>query len=584
MSATSHDLQLTGSKNGTPLQGETNGLETHFVSIWHHLHDAVLICDSSLNVIHINPAFELLTGYSQKELIGQRVDFWQSGLMNEAFYQDISKALTQGEQWRGEIWLRRKDRSPFPALLTVCKEFQQHALPSYVAIFKDLTLQKDAEMRLQNRVDYDALTSLPNRIPFSQNLMRLCECQDHFALMVLDLRGMKAINTTHHHDTGDEILSAVAKRLLNRVGPDDFLARIGGDEFAILVPGIHNHEAAEQFAKQIMGCFDWPFQLSHQQMYITAAMGVALWPFHSHSPDALFSNAEHALFEAKKQHIPYKFFTAELRKNQQNRNQLQQDLINALKENQLFVVYQPIWNTELQCVTKLEALLRWKHPEKGFISPVEFIPIAEECGLIQMIGQWVLLQACADLNKLKAKGFLTIQVSINRSTPEFQTIGLDAKEWLNTIDDMGLKPQDIIFEVTESLLMANQSENRQRMKALKDAGCQLAIDDFGTGYSALSYLRSFPIDIVKIDKAFVSRIPDIQQECLLLDGMINMVRSLEMQLIIEGVEQTSQLEFLQSRNCHLIQGYLFSKPLPFDELVRYLEKNNRIRTVHQDPA
>jgi len=573
MTAAQDNLQLAESKNKTPVRNETKGLDAHFVSIWHHLHDAVLICNASLNVTHINPAFELLTGYSIKELLGQRIDFWQQGLMNEHFYQDISNALAQGAQWQGEIWLRRKDRSPFPAFLTVCKESLSDSTPTYVAIFKDLTLQKEAEMRLRDRIDYDSLTELPNRILFSQHLARLCECQSHFALMVLDLHGMKAINSNHHHDTGDEVLRVVSKRLRNRMGADDVLARIGGDEFAMLIPGIHNHWMVEKYAKNIIGCFDWPFQLSHQQMYMSAAMGVAIWPYHSDSPDVLFSNAEHALFEAKRQHVPYLFFTKGLRKNQQNRNQLQQDLVVALKENQISLVYQPIWDTALQQVTKLEALIRWQHPEKGNIPPLEFIPIAEECGLIQLLGQWILLQACSDLNKLKKLGFNLLQMSINRSTPEFQTIGLDAKEWLNTIQDMGLSPHDIVFEITESLLMANQSENRQRMQALRDAGCQIAIDDFGTGYSALSYLRTFPIDVVKIDKAFVCHIPDETQECLLLDGIINMVRSLDMQLIIEGVETDAQLNYLQSRGCHSIQGYLFSQPLNFDELVRYLQKS-----------
>lgn len=572
--ATARDYsQLSEPKNKTPVHNETKGLDAHLASIWHHLHDAVLICDASLNVTHTNPAFELLTGYTREELLGHRIDFWHKGLMNERFYQDISKALSQGSQWQGEIWLRRKDRSPVPALLTVCMESRLKTPLTYVAIFKDLTLQKEAEMRLQDRIHYDSLTELPNRILFSQYLARLCECQSDFALMVLDLRGMKAININHHHDTGDEIIRVVSKRLRNRMGPDDLLARIGGDEFALLIPGMHNHWMAEQYAKNMMGCFEWPFQLSHQQMYMSAAMGVAMWPCNSDSPDVLFSNAEHALFEAKRQHIPYLFFTKELRENQQNRNQLQQDLVTALKENQISLVYQPIWNTALQQVTKLEALIRWQHPEKGNISPLDFIPIAEECGLIQLLGQWGLLQACTDLNKLKKLGFDSLQMSVNRSTPEFQTIDLDAKEWLMTIQDMGLSPRDIVFEITESLLMANQTENRQRMQALRDAGCQIAIDDFGTGYSSLSYLRTFPIDVVKIDKAFICHIPDETQECLLLDGIINMVRNLEMQLIIEGVETSAQLNYLQSRGCHAIQGYLFSRPLSFDALVPYLQKS-----------
>lgn len=350
------------------------------------------------------------------------------------------------------------------------------------------------------------------------------------------------------------------------------LARIGGDEFALLVPGIVNRRQAEIYAKQVMGCFDWPFQLENQQLYISAAMGVTLWPADSKEPDLLLSNAEQALFEAKKLHVPLRLYNGELRRNLQSRNRLQQDLANAIKYHQLSLVYQPIWDITHQRVVKLEALVRWNHPERGAISPGEFIPLAEESGLIQGLGQWILLHACADLVRLRKLGFAELQMSINRSTPEFQTIDLDAKEWLTTIIDMGLDPKSIIFEITESLLMSNQESNRQRMRALRDAGCRIAIDDFGTGYSALSYLRSFPIDVVKIDRAFVRSIPEEKQECLLLDGIINLVNSLGMSLIIEGVETRDQLAYLQARQCAFIQGYLFSKPLAFDDLVTYLQR------------
>jgi EAL domain-containing protein (putative c-di-GMP-specific phosphodiesterase class I) len=253
-------------------------------------------------------------------------------------------------------------------------------------------------------------------------------------------------------------------------------------------------------------------------------------------------------------------------------------LANAIKLHQLSLVYQPIWDVETNKVVKLEALVRWQHPERGAISPVEFIPLAEESGLIQGLGQWILLHACADLVRLRRQGFTDIQMSINRSTPEFQTIDLDAREWLTTIADMGLDPASIIFEITESLLMSNQDQNRQRMHALRAAGCRIAIDDFGTGYSALSYLRSFPIDVVKIDRAFVRSIPEEKQECLLLDGMINLVKSLGMTLIIEGVETNDQLAYLKQRQCSYIQGFLFSKPLPFNELICYLRQVATVTT------
>lgn len=551
---------------------ELNHIQQHQSVIWKYLNDAVLICSNSMHVLAVNPAFESITGFTSADVIGQNIELWRSGLMNRRFYRHLVHTLEHQSLWQGEIWNRRKDGTPFPAYLTVCKQIESGVTTGYVAILRDLSAQKEAESHVHNHTHYDLLTELPNRQLFAQSLARLCSYEDPFALLVLDLNDMKTVNTSMDHQTGDDILCAVAHRLSGRIRSSDLLARTGGDEFALLIPGIVNRRQAEIFAKQIMGSFDWPFQLENQQLYMAAAMGVALWPMDSKEPDVLLSNAEQALFEAKKQHLPLKLYSSELRRTQRSRNKLQQELANAIKYHQLSLVYQPIWDIDANRVVKLEALVRWQHPERGAISPVEFIPLAEESGLIQALGQWILLHACADLVKLQRKGFSQLQMSVNRSTPEFQTIDLDAREWLTTIADMGLDPKSIIFEITESLLMSNQESNRQRMQALRAAGCAIAIDDFGTGYSALSYLRSFPIDVVKIDRTFVRSIPAEKQECLLLDGIINLVKNLGMTLIIEGVENNDQLEYLQQRECSYIQGFLFSKPLPFAELLNYLQQ------------
>lgn len=539
----------------------------HYQTIWNHMYDAVLICNAERHIVDMNPAFTALTGYSLQDFSEKPVEIWQSGLMDQAFYEQIHTSLQQFHYWQGELWLSKKFSTPFPAYLTIYQHRQDH---HFIAIIRDLSAQKEVESRIHSRVYFDLLTDLPNRLSFAQNLTRLTASHEPFALIVIDLKGMRIINNSMDHQTGDDAIRAVANRLSGRLRAGDFIARIGGDEFALLLKGIASQAQAEKYARQVIGCFDWPFQLSQQQLYMSASVGVALWPLDAEHPDELLTNAEHAVFAAKQQHDVLRFYSSDLRNEQLSKNRLQQDLANAIKYHQLFLEYQPIWDIQQQQVVKLEALVRWRHPTRGMISPVEFIPLAEECGLIQSLGQWILLHACADLVKLHRAGFASLKMSVNRSTPEFQTIDLDAKEWLGTIEDMGLSPSSIIFEITESLLMANQDSNRQRMEALRQAGCRIAIDDFGTGYSALSYLRNFPIDIVKIDRTFVKQIPQARQEALLLDGIINLMRSLEMELIVEGVESEEQLEFLQARSCSLIQGFYFSKPLPFDRLVQYL--------------
>ncbi|WP_324041776.1 putative bifunctional diguanylate cyclase/phosphodiesterase [Aeromonas caviae] len=543
--------------------------------VYDNLSEAILVCDADSRIISVNPAFEKITGYSEEEACGQRPSMLKSGLHDQTFYADMYHALERVGIWRGEVWNKRKNGKLYPQQLMISAVREGGKISQYIAIFSDLSQTKLAEQKIAAQANYDNLTGLPNRWLFGRCLARFCERGERFALMVLDLNNFKAVNNSMDHHVGDALLREVSDRLVSRVRTEDLVARIGGDEFAFLVPGIVNRRQAEVFAKQVIGGFARPFMLANQHLYVTATLGVTLCPNDGGDSDELLRNAEQALFVAKRQGRPLGTYNASMREEVSQRHQMQHDLAEAIKLGQLTMAYQPIWDNRSGRVAKLEALVRWYHPHWGQVSPADFIPLAEEAGLIQGLGALVLWQSCRDLARLQQSGFPDLQMSINRSTLEFQTIDPEANEWLRVIRHFELDPADIIIEITESLLMETSDQHRVRIDALREAGCKLAIDDFGTGYSALNYLRTFPVDLVKIDRSFVRHIPFNEQDRLLLDGIINIVHNLGMQVVIEGVETREQLNFLCQKGCAFTQGYLLSRPLPFDDLTEYLSLNRQ---------
>lgn len=543
--------------------------------VYDNLSEAILVCDADSRIISVNPAFEQITGYSGDEARGQRPSILKSGLHDQTFYADMYHALERVGVWRGEVWNKRKNGKLYPQQLMISTLREAGKIQQYIAIFSDLSQTKQAEQKIAAQANYDTLTSLPNRWLFSRCLSRFCERGERFSLMVLDLNNFKAVNNSMDHQAGDALLREVSDRLVSRVRTEDMVARIGGDEFAFLVPGIVTRRQAEVFAKQVIGSFARPFMLANQQLYVTATIGMTLCPVDGSESDELLRNAEQALFAAKRQGRLLGAYSATMREEVRQRHQMQQDLAEAIKLEQLTMAYQPIWDNRSGRVAKLEALVRWYHPRWGQVSPAEFIPLAEEAGLIQGLGALVLWQSCRDLACLQQSGFPQLQMSINRSTLEFQTIDPEASEWLKVIQHYGLDPADIVIEITESLLMESSDQHRVRIDALRAAGCLLAIDDFGTGYSALNYLRTFPVDLVKIDGSFVRHIPFNEQDRLLLDGIINIVHNLGMEVVIEGVETREQLNFLCQKGCAFTQGYLLSRPLAYDDLTDYLALNQQ---------
>ncbi|PSJ45232.1 GGDEF domain-containing protein [Zobellella endophytica] len=532
--------------------------------------EGLMVCDADGRITGVNPAFERITGYSREEVIGRFPSLLKSGMHSRAFYQLMNESLRDHGSWQGEVWNRRKNGQVFPELLKITTLMRQGRICQYLAVFSDISDSKPvAQPALP--AEEDGLTGLANRASFHRRLIQCCQGGEPFALMILDLNNFRLFNNAMNHRVGDQVLREVALRLQSRLRGGDFLARIGSDEFAVLVPGIVQHRQARIFGKHLLGALNRPLHLASQHLYVDATLGGALWPgAEEEDAESLLQHTEQALFGAKQKKQPLALYDSQLNRFQTRRLRLQHELVEAVKQGGLSLHYQPIVDSATGGVTKLEALVRWQHPGLGFISPAEFVPVAEECGMVQALGDWVLNRACADLRRLHQAGY-ALEMAVNRSSLEFQSLGLDGGEWLSVIQQHGLSPRHLIFEITESLFMQGNEQHLERINALRQAGCRIAIDDFGTGYSALNYLRAFPIDFVKIDKSFIDHLPGNRRDGLLLEGILRIIGDLGMKVVVEGMETAAQAAYLAAQPCHYLQGYLIAKPMAMRELLPFLE-------------
>ncbi|WP_434340706.1 bifunctional diguanylate cyclase/phosphodiesterase [Motilimonas cestriensis] len=542
-------------------------LEKYFDSLIRHLPVAAMQLGKNGSIDRINAAALQLFGYYPDAAQLQHIDDLTLP-QDKALSASLYRSLFRGETEHAKV--RKRYVTKLGQVI--------HGDASVVALRNDLgdvacflaIVEPINENPLQ--VEHiDGLTSLPSRAGFLSALDRQIKTNAHFALLQLGLDKFKSINNTQKIATGDALLTLVAERLKGRLRQQDFIARLGGDEFVIIVPDLVSKGQAKVFAQQLLGSFSQGFQLTDQQLYITASIGCVLFPQHGFSRDELMQKAGLALSEAKNQgRNTCIVYEQAMRQSELDKQALLVELTEAIKSGQLTVYYQPIIDNFSGKVAKLEALVRWEHPLRGFISPMVFVPLAEEVGLIQQLGQQVLKQACLQVKQLHDLGYEHLEVCINRSTLEFQNVDLQASEWIKVIKDSGLPAASVTLEITESLLMNSDSQHMQRITALKAVGINIAIDDFGTGYSSLNYLRSLPADVVKIDRSFIADIPCNQQDNLLFNGIINIVHNLGMKVVVEGVETELQQNYIQQQGCDFSQGFLLSKPLSFDNLKDFL--------------
>ncbi|MDX2423821.1 MAG: EAL domain-containing protein [Amphritea sp.] len=546
-------------------------------AVFETTNEGIMITGPDTKIISVNPAFTAITGYTQDDVVGKTPSMFQSGQQPKTFYENLWLSLRKEGSWSGEIWNKRKDGSLYPQWLSIAA-VQNHdgLLEQYVAVFSDMTQRKNDEEQIRQQANFDALTSLPNRTMLKRELTQIqkrCDQKGSLcALLFIDLDRFKSVNDTLGHSVGDQMLQQVSLRLSSVIREQDLICRFGGDEFVIVLQDLVDGEEAAITAQRVIDILLPPFQLAGRTLYIGASVGISCYPFDSDSGEVMLRHADMAMYLAKDNgRNQYQFFNAQMREEVKNRSELEQAMRQAINNHEFELYYQPISNCQQHKVVAAEALIRWHHPEKGLISPAKFIPLAEETGLIQPIGLWVLRQSCEQIVKWQQQGINDLSISVNVSSNQ-RLLGFDANVAAEIMQSVGVAPSKIIFEITENMFLENSMEAITWLREFKALGSKLAIDDFGTGYSSLSYLKQFPIDKLKIDQAFIRDLPDNQEDATLVHAIIAMSKSLGLELIAEGVETVEQLHYLHQLNCPNIQGFLFSKPVTADQLPAVIQQ------------
>jgi len=540
-------------------------------TVFEHSTSAILITDPAGYIVQANEAFSRVSGYAVSQVLDQLPNMLTVDEQQEAHLRYVLKQLHQHSTWEGEVWLKRRNGEHYPAWVGITAVLDDEGdLASYVCFFSDISERKASEQRIHRLAYYDALTHLPNRTLFQDRLhtaLQSAERQKSWVvLMFLDLDRFKPINDSLGHAAGDRMLKEMATRLLGCVDDDDTVARMGGDEFTLLLQPRTNREMALNraihVAEQILASLVKPFVLEGREFFVTASIGIALSPQDGSELSQLMKNADTAMYHAKERgKNNFQFYQADMNASALERLELESDLRHALEQQEFILYYQPQFSGDGKRLTGAEALLRWRHPRRGLVPPGDFIPVLEELGLVVDVGDWVLSEACRQLKTWHQAKVRVPKVSVNISARQFSDGQLGTRI-ATILKDTGLPPACLELELTESILMREVSEAMQILDGLKNLGLSIAVDDFGTGYSSLNYLKQFPIDVLKIDRTFVDGLPSGEQDAQIARAIIAMAHSLNLAVIAEGVETHEQLDFLREHGCDEVQGYLFGRPMP----------------------
>jgi diguanylate cyclase (GGDEF)-like protein/PAS domain S-box-containing protein len=545
--------------------------------VYQHSAEAMLVTNAENRIIAINPAFTELTGYHVEEVLGKNPRLLSSGRQSPAFYAEMWQSIATTGSWKGELWNHRKNGDLFAEWASINTFFNRDgSVGGYVALISDITQKKKSEETIWHQANFDSLTELPNRSMFqdrlSQEILKVRRNGMRLALLFIDLDQFKDINDTLGHESGDLLLIEAARRISGCVRESDTVARLGGDEFTVILSGLDDFNVVDLIAEKINTALASPFCLGNEKCFISGSIGIARYPMDADEVGGLLKHADMAMYVAKKSgRNRYSYYDHELEPIAQTRLRLIGDLRNALDEKQLRVFYQPIVELASGRIFKAEALLRWEHPKLGWISPAEFIPLAEESGIINSIGDWIFKEAAREVKRLRELHHPDFQISVNKSPSQFRNDLKYYKTWLEHLCELGLPGQSMIVEITEGLLMNVGPVVTEKLKVFCESGIQLALDDFGTGYSSLAYLKKFDIDFLKIDQSFVKNLGANSDSLALCEAMILMAHKLGIKVIAEGVETELQRKLLADIGCDFAQGYLFSRPVPANAFETFLE-------------
>ncbi len=539
--------------------------------------EGVMITDAEQRILDVNRAFTTITGYTREEILGENARILQSGRHEESFYKEMWRSVLERGSWQGEIWDRRKNGEVYPKWLSVSAVPDEHGqVIRSIALFSDITAVKQTQEQLYHMANYDSLTGLANRRFFQdrleQSLQDARRSGEMVAVMFIDLDGFKLINDNMGHRAGDALLRAVADRIRENVRDSDTVARMGGDEFTVLVPRLRDSQHAAMVAQKILARVAEPVALEQQELFTSSSIGIAVYPDDAADVEGLLHSADTALYRAKERgKNGYQFYSRDMNRTAVERLHLQIKLRQAYEAGEFSLHYQPMVNAATGRVAGLEALARWKSPHDGAVSPDTFIPLAEETGLIHDLGGFLLRAACHQGKLWQGQCKPGVRIGINVSPSQ-----LRRADFLQRVEkivaETGFPFTSLEFELTEGTLLEDVPAIRARLEHLKSLGATIALDDFGTRSSSLSSLKKFPIDRLKIDRSFIRDIPQDANSVEIASAIIGMGRSLSLEVVAEGVQTAEQVALLRDQGCQFFQGRYFCEPMPADDLLSYLER------------